>query len=315
MASFYSLGPKEYLRRSEVDPPEIEEFTENLAAQGGKIERAMLAMEDHAYAAILNEISTRQLKEGFKPVTLIFAHGWRSPNVSVIAGSLEDFQNKPFEEVELPIYTPIFRLGALGDAVPVGKRIRDPFAECMQILAASGVVQEPAYRRFAESYAAEHIELHERRSKAINDVQAESMSKEKRAADLRTIEREYFKEFEGLADELSFAMDRKDAQLYQVSRVACLLNAFGPRSVMLSNSAESYCGKRLSDRDYRQLAKSSAKIRSRLVGETEELQSRVILDSLPRAGKNMRPVFRWIHGPFLDVMPPVELLAYWAESF
>ena len=150
MASFYSLGPRDYLRRSEVEPQEIQEFTENLAALGGQIEQAMLSMEDHAYAAILNEISTRQLKEGFKPVTMVFAHGWRSPNVSVIASSLEDFKKKPFEEVELPIHTQIFRLGALGDAVPIGKRIRDPFSECVHILAASGIIRKPGYERFAQ---------------------------------------------------------------------------------------------------------------------------------------------------------------------
>lgn len=170
MASFYNLGPREYLRRSKVDPVEIQEFTDNLAMSVDRIRGALHSMEDQAYTAILDEVSTQQLKEGLKPVTLVFAHGWRYPNVSVIAGSLDDFKNKPFERVELPIDTPIFRLDALGDIVPVNKKTRDPFVERLQFLAASGIVREPEFKRLAEVSAAEHIELHQRRSKEIHEV-------------------------------------------------------------------------------------------------------------------------------------------------
>ncbi len=313
MASFYNLGPREYLRRSQVDPVEIHEFADNLALSGDPIRRALHSMEDQAYTAILDEVSTQQLKDGLKPVTFVLAHGWRYPNVSVIAGSLDDFQNKPFERVELPIDTPIFRLGALGEPVPVSKKTRDPFAECLQFLAASGIVREPEFKRLAEIAAAEHLELHEKRSKEIHEVRAGAMPSGDKKQRLREIEEKYFQIFEDLAKGLFSVMDKKDVGLDQISRGACVLNVYGPRSVLLSGSAESCWGKRLSEQDYRRLAEASSTIRSTLVADAEKLQARVITDSLPRVGKSIRPAFNWIHGPFLDRMPPVELLAYWAD--
>lgn len=140
------------------------------------------------------------------------------------------------------------------------------------------------------------------------------MSNGEKKERLREIEEKYFKIFEDLAKDLSSVMDEKDVGLDQVSRVACGLNVYGPRSVLLSGSAESFWGKRLSEQDYRRLAEASSTIRSKLIADAGKLQARVIMDSRPRVGQSIRPALNWIDGPFLDKMPPIELLAYWTDT-